>query len=191
MITRLWHCKCLIKPFYDDDDDDDDHLISTLVYGSEKFNFSLNKDIIKLTVCYLKDAEHFVWKSYLKYLVVFYYCYYHYSVALWHWFLTYIYSNFGSIICIKQSWVFLGILLCLIFILTAFFSFLFFLFFIYFLSNFCLLVCLLFMFMSSPHLQVLLRNISCILKVWVLFCTCILDFLFLCCWIVSPCKFEV
>ena len=139
MITRLWHCKFLIKPFYDDDDD---HLISTLVYGSEKFNFSLNKDIIKLTVCYLKDAEHFVWKSYLKYLVVFYYCYYHYSVALWHWFLTYIYSNFGSIICIKQSWVFLGILLCLIFILTAFFSFLFFLFFIYFLSNFCLLVCL-------------------------------------------------
>ena len=37
----------------------DDYLIHTLLYGSEKFNFDLNKEIIKLTVCFLKDTEHF------------------------------------------------------------------------------------------------------------------------------------
>ena len=37
----------------------DDHLIHILLYGSEKFNFNLNKDIIKLTICYLKDTEGF------------------------------------------------------------------------------------------------------------------------------------
>ena len=36
---------------------DDDHLIHILVYGSEKFSFNLNKDIIKLTMCYLKDTD--------------------------------------------------------------------------------------------------------------------------------------
>ena len=38
---------------------DDDHLIHILLYDSEKFNFNLNKEIIKLTVCYLKDTESF------------------------------------------------------------------------------------------------------------------------------------
>ena len=38
---------------------DDDHLIHILLYGSEKFNFNLNKEIIKLTICYLKDTERF------------------------------------------------------------------------------------------------------------------------------------
>ena len=38
---------------------DDDHLIHTLLYGSEKLNINLNKEIIKLTVCYLKDTERF------------------------------------------------------------------------------------------------------------------------------------
>ena len=38
---------------------DDDHLNHILLYGSEKFNFNLNEDIIKLTICYLKDTEHF------------------------------------------------------------------------------------------------------------------------------------
>ena len=38
---------------------DDDHLIHILLYGSEKFNFNLNKEIIKLNICYLKDTEHF------------------------------------------------------------------------------------------------------------------------------------
>ena len=38
---------------------DDDHLIHILLYGSEKFNFDLNKDIIKLTICYLKDTERY------------------------------------------------------------------------------------------------------------------------------------
>ena len=38
---------------------DDDHLIHILLYGSEKFNFNLNKDIIKLTICFLKDTERF------------------------------------------------------------------------------------------------------------------------------------
>ena len=38
---------------------DDDHLIHILLYGSEKISFNLNKDIIKLTICYLKDTERF------------------------------------------------------------------------------------------------------------------------------------
>ena len=38
---------------------DDDHLIHILLYGSEKFNFNLNKNVIKLTICYMKDTERF------------------------------------------------------------------------------------------------------------------------------------
>ena len=38
---------------------DDDHSIHILVCGSEKFNFNLNKQIIKLTIFYLKDTERF------------------------------------------------------------------------------------------------------------------------------------
>ena len=53
----------LLKNVYNPDQTlrnyDDDHLIHIFLYGSEKFNFNLNKAIIKLTICYLKDAEHF------------------------------------------------------------------------------------------------------------------------------------
>ena len=38
---------------------DDDHLIHTLLYGSEKFNFNLDKELTKLTICFLKDTERF------------------------------------------------------------------------------------------------------------------------------------
>ena len=38
---------------------DDDHLIHILLYASEKFNFNLNKGIIKLTISYLGDTERF------------------------------------------------------------------------------------------------------------------------------------
>ena len=38
---------------------DNDHLIHILLYGSEKFNFNLNKKMIKLNICYLKDTERF------------------------------------------------------------------------------------------------------------------------------------
>ena len=38
---------------------DDENLIHILLYGSEKINFYLNEEIIKLTVCYLKDTERF------------------------------------------------------------------------------------------------------------------------------------
>ena len=37
----------------------DDYLIHALFYGSEKFNFDLNKEIIKLTACFLKDTKRF------------------------------------------------------------------------------------------------------------------------------------
>ena len=38
---------------------DDGHLIHTLLYSSKKWNFNLNKEIIKVTVCYLKDSQRF------------------------------------------------------------------------------------------------------------------------------------
>ena len=38
---------------------DDAYLIHTLFYGSKKFNFDLNKEIIKLTACFLKDTKRF------------------------------------------------------------------------------------------------------------------------------------
>ena len=38
---------------------DDVHLIHILLYGSEKFSLNLNKEIIQLTICYLKDTERF------------------------------------------------------------------------------------------------------------------------------------
>ena len=37
----------------------DDHLIHILLYGYEKSNFNLDKDIINLKICYLKDTERF------------------------------------------------------------------------------------------------------------------------------------
>ena len=50
---------------------------------------------------------------------------------------------------------------------------------------------LLFIFKSSPCLPASLKKVPDFLKVWVLFCTYILEFWIFVCWIVSPCKFEV
>ena len=51
----------LLKNVYNQDQTlrnyDDDYLIHILLYGSEKFSFNLDKEIIKLTICYLKDTE--------------------------------------------------------------------------------------------------------------------------------------
>ena len=56
----LWNC-------------DDDHVIHILLYCSEKPKFNLNKEIIKLTVCYLKDTERFdeslIWNVYRLFLL--------------------------------------------------------------------------------------------------------------------------
>ena len=38
---------------------DGTHLLHILLYGSEKLNFNLNKEIINLAICYLKDTECF------------------------------------------------------------------------------------------------------------------------------------
>ena len=70
----------------------DDLLIHILLYGSEKFNFNLNKEIIKLTMCFVKNTECFdenlIWNIY-----IFSFCYYHYYhyyfIASRRWFLTY------------------------------------------------------------------------------------------------------
>ena len=35
------------------------HLIHRLLYGSEKLNFNLNKEIIKLTICYLWKIKNY------------------------------------------------------------------------------------------------------------------------------------
>ena len=40
---------------------DNDHLIYILLYGSKKFNFNLNKEIIKV-----RWERTFRWKSYLE-----------------------------------------------------------------------------------------------------------------------------
>ena len=52
----------------------DDHLIHILLYGSEKFNFNLNKEIIKLTMCFVKNTECFdeslIWNIYIFFLFV-------------------------------------------------------------------------------------------------------------------------
>ena len=88
-------------------DYDNDHLIHILLYRSEKFNFNLNKEIIKPTICYLKDTERFneslIWNIYcfcFRFCFVFsiccYYYYHNYFIASQRWFLTYIYSNFEN-----------------------------------------------------------------------------------------------
>ena len=52
---------------------DNDRLIYTLFYGSEKLNFNLNKEIITLTVFYLKDTERFIesliWNIYCFFII--------------------------------------------------------------------------------------------------------------------------
>ena len=86
------------------------------------------------------------------------------------WFLTYIHSNFGSTSFGLTS-LFFWIPLCTNpYICNVFFVLL---------------------FISSPRFQTFLRNATDFIKVWVLFCTCILEFLFWYCWIVSSYKFEV
>ena len=81
----------------------DDHLIHILLYGSEKFQFNLNKEIIKLYERYWT----FQWKSHLKYLFylfIYLFIYFFYLLLLLTLlfycittsFLTYIYSNFEN-----------------------------------------------------------------------------------------------
>ena len=76
-------------------------------YELWKFNFNLIHEIIKLTICYLKDT--FLMRVSFEIFILFYLCrfhflffsvcYYHYHycfIASQRWFLTYIYSNFES-----------------------------------------------------------------------------------------------
>ena len=79
----------------DYDNYDDDHLIHILLYGSEKFTFNLNKEIIKPTICYLKDIERFD-ESLIFHFFYFLLLYHYYFIASRRWFLTYIYSNFEN-----------------------------------------------------------------------------------------------
>ena len=53
LLKNVYNLDQTLRNYYDN------HLIHILLHGSEKFNFSLNKDIIKLTICYLKDTERF------------------------------------------------------------------------------------------------------------------------------------
>ena len=48
----------------------DDHLTHTLLYGTEKFNVNLNKEIIKLTVRYLRNTERFNESQLISFLLV-------------------------------------------------------------------------------------------------------------------------
>ena len=81
-------------------------------------------------------------------------------------------SDFGNtFFWFKQPWVFLSIIFCPIYIFKVLFF-----------------ICL-FVFMSSPGLQASLWNVSDLFKVWVLFYTCILDFLFVCLFVLLNCEF--
>ena len=73
--------------------------IHTLLYSSQKFNFDLNKEVIKLTVCYPKDTERFdgslIWNIHI------------FKIVSWRWYLTYIHSNLGSpLFGLSGVWVF-------------------------------------------------------------------------------------
>ena len=68
----------------------DDCLIHILLYGWEKFNFNLNKEKIKLTVCYLKDTERFdeslIWNIYyfFSFVIIIIIILLHREVDYWH-----------------------------------------------------------------------------------------------------------
>ena len=110
----------------------------------------MSKEIIKPTICYLKDTKCFsetlIWIIFCFSIGYYYYCYY--FIASWHWFLTYIHSNFGSTFFALSSrefsldpfmcYIYFKCLFCLIFIL-----------FIYLFFN-CFFVLLL-TFMFSPQ----------------------------------------
>ena len=53
---------------------DNNHLILIFLYGSEKFIFNLNNEIIKLNICFLKYTERFseslIWNIYCLFLFV-------------------------------------------------------------------------------------------------------------------------
>ena len=108
----------------------------------------------------------FRWESHLKnsfsFLIFF-------VIVSWRWFFTYF--DYKHIHWFKQSRVFFESLYDP---------------YIYSVFLFCFVIYI----YSSPYLQALLRNASDFLKVWILFCTFIFEFLFAYCWIVCPCKFE-
>ena len=61
-----------------------------------KIQLNMNKEIIKLTICYLKDTKCFS-ESVIWIIFCFFICYYCcYFIASWRWFLICIHSNFGS-----------------------------------------------------------------------------------------------
>ena len=51
LLRNVYNLDQTLRNYYDD------HLIHILLYGLEKFNSNLNKEISKLTFCYLKDTE--------------------------------------------------------------------------------------------------------------------------------------
>ena len=51
LLKNVYNLDQTLRNYYDD------QLIHILLYGLEKFNSNLNKEISKLTFCYLKDTE--------------------------------------------------------------------------------------------------------------------------------------
>ena len=52
LLKNVYNLDQTLRNYYDD------HLIHIILFGSERFNFNLNKEIIKLIICYLKDTEN-------------------------------------------------------------------------------------------------------------------------------------
>ena len=112
-----------------------------------KIQLNMNKEIIKLTICYLKNTECFseslIWIIFC-FFICYYYCYY--FIASWRWFLTYIHSNFGSMFFALSSLEFsLNPFMSYIYFQRLFFKFLF-----YYYFFICFFVLLL-TFMFSPQ----------------------------------------
>ena len=69
LLKNVYNLDQTLRNYYDD------HLIHIILFGSERFNFNLNKEIIKLIICYLKDTENLddslVWDTFfLLYLLL-------------------------------------------------------------------------------------------------------------------------
>ena len=76
---------------------DDDHLNHILPYGSEKYNFDLNKEIISWPSVIWKILNLPIRVSFeMSALFCYYYYYLSYSIASPGWFLTYIYCNYSN-----------------------------------------------------------------------------------------------
>ena len=82
----------------------EDHLLTVLFYGSEKFALSINKEIIRLTISYLKAYERFIQPLFWPTTFVLIFFSFFFNVWLYRAYCKWLYLTW--VLCLSSSTVF-------------------------------------------------------------------------------------